>query len=69
MASRFGSSSRLDSSGLYRLNQYRSPGGASRLTALLLGRIRPVCALVAPCQAGGARQRPPLIRSLQATRH
>ncbi len=34
---------------------------------LLLGRIRSVCSLVAPCQARAARQRPPLIQLIQAT--
>ena len=33
------------------------PGGASRLASLLLGRIRPVCSLVAPCQTGAALQK------------
>ena len=55
-------------SGLYRLSRYRSPGGASRLTGSLHGRIRPVCSLVAPCQAGAAPQRSPLSQSIQATR-
>ena len=32
------------------------PGGASRLPALLLGRILPVCSLVAPWQPGAARR-------------
>ncbi len=30
------------------------PGGASRLAALLLAHIRPVCSLVAPCDPGAA---------------
>ena len=58
---------RTVASGVYRLNQYRSPGGASRLTALLLGRIRPGCSLVAPWRGGAPLQRPPLIESIQAT--
>ena len=33
-----------------------TPGGASRLPALLPGRILPVCSLVAPCQPGAARR-------------
>src|SRR5881628_1189809 len=31
-----------------------SPGGASRLAALLVAYILPVCALLAPCQPGAA---------------
>ena len=34
--------------------QRHSTGVASRLSALLLGRILPVCSLVVPCQTGAS---------------
>ena len=41
-------------SGLYPLINYQLPGGASRLAALLLPYILPVCSVVAPCHPGAA---------------
>ena len=48
--------------GLYPLNQQRLSGGASRLAALLLPHILPVCSVVAPCQPGAALRNPLLIQ-------
>ncbi len=55
-------------SGLSPLNQYRLPGGASRLAALLLAQIFPIFSLVAPCQPGAALRQSVLIQRRQATR-
>ena len=41
-------------SGLSQRKVYHPPAGTLRLAALLLGRILPVCSLVAPCQPGVA---------------
>ena len=44
--------------GLYPLIKERLPGGASRLAALLLPHILPVCSVVAPCHPGAALRNP-----------
>ena len=43
-------------------------GGASRLAALLVARIFPICSLLAPCQPGAALRNPVLVQREQATR-
>src|SRR4029077_14951595 len=45
---------RLRPSGLFTLIKDRLAGGASRLAALLLPHILPVCSVVAPCHPGAA---------------
>ena len=67
-----GRSTRLTrlSSGLYRLTQYRSPGGACREgragTFSWRGLRCPSCFLVPSCQPGALLRRPPLNRPIQA---
>ena len=54
-------------SGLSPLNQYRLPGGASRLAALLVAYIYPICALLAPCDPGAALRQSVMLQRTQTT--
>jgi hypothetical protein len=54
-------------SGLYPLIKDQLPGGASRLAALLLPYILPVCSVVAPCHPGAALRNLVLVQRIQAT--
>src|SRR6187431_1023715 len=45
---------RVTASGRSRLNQYRLPGGASCLAALLIAHLCPISSLFAPCDPGAA---------------
>ena len=49
------------------LNAAGQAGASGRLAALLLGRILPVCSLVAPCQPGAALRNPLAVPLIQAT--
>ena len=55
-------------SGLYPLNNYQLPGGASRLAALLLPYILPVCSVVAPGHPGAALRNLVLVQRIQPAR-
>src|SRR5213592_2909807 len=66
--SRKNSRTRKEPSGLSTLKQYRLPGGASRLAALLLPQILPVFSVVAPGHSGAALRDPVLLQRRQATR-
>lgn len=54
-------------SGLSPLKQYRLPGGASRLAALLITRLCPISSLFTPCQPGAALRQSALLQRGQAT--
>ena len=54
-------------SGLSPLNQYRLPGGASRLAALLIAHLYPISSLFAPCDPGAALRQSALIQRGQTT--
>src|SRR4051812_16108235 len=54
-------------SGLSPLKQYRRPGGASRLAALLIAHLCPINSLFAPSDPGAARRRAVLLQRRQAT--
>ena len=56
----------MRASHLAPLNQYRLPGGASRLAALL-AQIFPISSLVAPCHPGAALRQSALIQRRPAT--
>jgi hypothetical protein len=60
-------SSEQVTSGPYPLNQYRLPGGASRLAALLIAHLCPISSLFAPCDPGAALRHPVLIQRGRAT--
>ena len=58
--------SAVEPSGLSTLKQYRLPGGASRLAALLIAHLCPTSSLFAPCDPGATLRQPILLQRGQA---